>query len=84
MQRATWAEMSTDEILHVMRGSVTVCTDSETDQQYVCAGYVSREEPGDGTAACRELARRGVLSGHDMDDDGCHTWEISHAWKRLA
>lgn len=72
----TWQDMTDAEILTAIQGSISISTDPDTRQEWIWAGYADHEEPGDGSAACRELARRGLLTGYEVTD-GYHTWALT-------
>ena len=67
-------------VTSALRGTVSVSEDVDTGRKWVWAGRADAEPiPGDGTAECRELARRGILHSHEVED-GYHVWEVDAAW----
>ena len=60
--------METGEIAKMMAGSVSHSREEETGAQWIWAGYVGHPEPGDGTAACEELVKRGILGASEPED----------------
>ena len=73
-----YSEMETSELVRWLRSATSVSHDAATGQKWVWAGHIDHEEPGDGTAICRELVRRGVLLSDDPED-GYHVFEVSES-----